>query len=221
VPCWALVAILSDSPDRSEQWPRRPPLKDRWDFLVTQEAKVLPAPGYAWHNLCRPRSSRSCEPGCVHCAAPAHRDRRPADSVLRGLHRRVGGRALGGNRHLSALLLLARASALEVVLTSFHLLLSYGYATWLCVFGFLCLRFGFWIFTALCLFICFLHSCVVACRPPSLPWSSLSLLVAAGPPAARCGFLTPTNSEHLGPPIVIHHRRLARRRRLDKLLEYD
>ena len=40
-------------------------------------------------------------------------------------------------------MLLARAS-LEVVLTSFHLLLSY--ATWLCVFGFLCLRFGFWIF---------------------------------------------------------------------------
>ena len=31
-----------------------------------------------------------------------------------------------------------------LVLTSFHLLLSY--ATWLCVFGFLCLRFGFWIF---------------------------------------------------------------------------
>ena len=48
----------------------------------------------------RPRSSRSCEPGCVRCAAPARRDRRP--------------------------------------------LLSY--ATWLCVFGFLCLRFGFWIF---------------------------------------------------------------------------
>ena len=40
-------------------------------------------------------------------------------------------------------MLLARAS-LELVLTSFHLLLSY--ATWLCVFGFLCLRFGFWIF---------------------------------------------------------------------------
>ena len=33
---------------------------------------------------------------------------------------------------------------LGLVLTSFHLLLSY--ATWLCVFGFLCLRFGFWIF---------------------------------------------------------------------------
>ncbi|EOD05993.1 hypothetical protein EMIHUDRAFT_219741 [Emiliania huxleyi CCMP1516] len=39
--------------------------------------------------------------------------------------------------------LLARAS-LQLVLASFHLLLSY--ATWLCVFGFLCLRFGFWIF---------------------------------------------------------------------------
>ena len=52
----------------------------------------------------RPRSSRSCEPGCVHCAAPARRDRRPPDSVLRGLRRRVGGRALGGDRHLSALL---------------------------------------------------------------------------------------------------------------------
>ena len=33
---------------------------------------------------------------------------------------------------------------LGLVLTSFHLLLSY--ATWLCVFGFLCLRFGVWIF---------------------------------------------------------------------------
>ena len=50
----------------------------------------------------RPRSSRSCEPGCVRCAA--RRDRRPPDSVLRGLRRRVGGRALGGDRHLSALL---------------------------------------------------------------------------------------------------------------------
>ena len=30
----------------------------------------------------RPRSSRSCEPGCVHCAAPARRDRRPPDSIF-------------------------------------------------------------------------------------------------------------------------------------------
>ena len=26
--------------ERSEKWPRRPPLKERWDFLVTQEAKI-------------------------------------------------------------------------------------------------------------------------------------------------------------------------------------
>ena len=38
----------------------------------------------------------------------------------------------------------SRSCVLGLVLTSFHLLLSY--ATWLCVFGFLCLRFGFWIF---------------------------------------------------------------------------
>ena len=77
-------------------------------------------------------------------AAPARRDRRPADSVFRGLRRRVGGRALGGNRHLSALLCFSLVRPWEVLLTSFRLLLSY--ATWLCVFGFLCLRFGFWIF---------------------------------------------------------------------------
>ena len=46
--------------------------------------------------------------------------------------------------HLSALLCFSLVRPWEVVLTSFRLLLSY--ATWLCVFGFLCLRFGFWIF---------------------------------------------------------------------------
>ena len=71
-----------------------------------------------------------------------------ADSVLRGLRRRVGGRALGGNRPICLLCCGQAVFSLvrpwEVVLTSFHLLLSY--ATWLCVFVFRCLRFGFWIF---------------------------------------------------------------------------
>ena len=55
----SMVAILSDSPERPEKWLRRPPLKERWDFLVTQEAKMLPAPGYTWHKLLEvePRTS--------------------------------------------------------------------------------------------------------------------------------------------------------------------
>ena len=47
----------------------------------------------------------------------------------------------------------SRSCVLGLVLTSFHLLLSY--ATWLCVFGFLCLRFGFWIFyDSLFIYLC-------------------------------------------------------------------
>mmetsp|Transcript_14762 Transcript_14762/g.46219 ORF Transcript_14762/g.46219 Transcript_14762/m.46219 type:complete len:226 (+) Transcript_14762:154-831(+) len=91
----------------------------------------------------RPRSSRSCEPGCAHCAAPARRDRL-------GPRTRFFAACAGELAVVRWVVIVisfcllccaSRSCVLGLVLTSFHLLLSY--ATWLCVFGFLWWRFGF------------------------------------------------------------------------------
>jgi len=84
----------------------------------------------------RPRSSRSCEPGCVRCRAGAPRPSAPGFDFSRPAPESWRSCAGRGYRHLSALLCFSLVRPWEVVLTSFLLLLSYALChVAVCVFG--------------------------------------------------------------------------------------